>query len=447
MKNVLHYFKFHLCSIGLVLLIVLIACNQKEEAMSLEDKIAHAVESRKMPLLSNKELIFSSPHWLLESNQQHSEIIRQLENYLPTIEIEKGNSKTTDLPKNISNSLGQEILTSAFFKKETSLDLLCKQKNLNGVIVLHKGQIVYEKYPDMDASERHNYFSVSKSFVGTIIAKLADEGKLNEQDSIGQYLEEFRNKPLGKVSINDLLRMSSGINCREIVDNNASFTDAEHCFYKFLQYRAIYPEPEKGFDQTLMEFLADAGAYETAGQTYDYTSANTVILSTIAERITGMPYHALVSTLIWSKIGAEDNARITLSSTGIAGSAGFMMSRLRDLARYGLAFTDDAPTKIASDRYLRLLRQGDKELFLTDEALANIFEGQEAAFQSYQWDVVFEDGDFAKFGFGGQGLYISPGKRLIIAFFSANKNETKDNKSLYYLARSLALLERFKIIH
>ncbi len=298
----------------------------------------------------------------------------------------------------------------------------------------------------MDSSERHNYYSVSKSFVGTIIARLADNGKLDEQDSIGQYLEEFRNKPLGKVSINDLLRMSSGINCREIVKNNLSFTDTEHSFYKFLQYRAVYPEPENGFDQTLMEFLADVGASEPAGRTYDYTSANTLILSTIAERVSGTPYHELVSKFIWSKIGAEDDARITLSGTGIPGCSGFMMSRLRDLARYGLAFTDDAPTKIASDRYLRLLRQGDKELFLTDEALAKIFEDQEAAFQSYHWDVVFEDGDFAKFGFGGQGLYISPEKRLVVAFFSANKDETNDNKSLYYLARSLALLERFKTI-
>jgi len=163
--------------------------------------------------------------------------------------------------------------------------------------------------------------------------------------------------------------------------------------------------------------------------------------------VSGKPYHELVSEYIWSKIGVEDDARITLSSTGIAGSSGYMMSRLRDLARYGLAFTDDAPLKIASDRYLRLLREGDRDLFLTDEPFAKIFEDQGAAFQSYHWDVVFEDGDFAKFGLGGQGLYISPEKRLVLAFFSANKNESNDTHSLYELARSFALLERFNTVN
>lgn len=441
------YLNYHRYAIGILIIIFLQGCQQKEERLTLEDKISIAVKSRKIPSIEKQKVIFSSPHWVEERSTLNSEILRHLEEYLPTVTIEKGETEITELPIKLSSSLGQEILTSTYFKKETSLDLLCKQKNLNGVIVLYKGQIIYERYPDMVDTERHNYFSVSKSFVGTVIAKLADEGKIHEQDSIGKYLFEFRNKPLGKVSINDLLIMSSGINCRELVKDRVSFTDPEHCFYKFYQYSGVYKEPENGFEKTLMEFLADCGAYEPAGKTYDYTSTNTAILTAITERVSDKPYHELVSEYIWSKIGAEDDARITLSSTGIAGSSGYMMSRLRDLARYGLAFTDDAPIKIASDRYLRLLNEGDKDLFITDEPFAKIFEDQGAAFQSYHWDVVFEDGDFAKFGLGGQGLYISPEKRLVLAFFSANKNESKDTQSLYELARSFALLERFSIVN
>jgi hypothetical protein len=344
MKN---YLKYHHYVFGILFVILLRGCLQKEKELSLEDKIAIAIESRKIPSIEKQNVIFSSPHWVEERSPQNSEILHHLEDYLPTVIIDRGETEITDLPEKLSNSLGQEILTSTYFKKETSLDQLCEQKNLNGVIVLHKGDIIYEKYPDMESTDRHNYFSISKSFVGTVIAKLADEGKINEQDSIGKFLFEFRNKPLGKVSINDLLRMSSGINCRELVKDRVSFTDPEHCFYKFYQYSDVYPEPEKEFEETLMEFLADCGAYEPAGMTYDYTSTNTLILSTIAERVSGKPYHELVSEFIWSKIGAEDDARITLSRTGIAGSSGYMMSRLRDLARYGLAFTDDAPYKIA----------------------------------------------------------------------------------------------------
>ena len=438
------YLKLISNTLGILIFLLLQSFQLKEE-LSLDEKIKIAINSRKMPAIKKQKEIYASPPWIDERSPRLSERLRNLEKYLPTIAILKGNTEVTKLEQNLSKSLGQEPLFSTYVKKETSLDMLCDQKILNGIIVLHKGKIVYERYPDMKKNERHVYFSVTKSFVGTVIAKLADEGKLNEQDSIGKFLHEFKNKPLGKVTINDLLRMSSGINCREFVADSAKYSD--QWLYKFLQYLNVYEKPKEGFEQTLMEYFAGRGVYEAAGTRYDYSSANTAILTSVAEQISGKPYHELISEYIWSKIGAEDDARISLSNTGIPGSLGYMMSRLRDLGRFGLAFTDDAPHKIASDRYLKLLREGDRSLFLTDKPFAKIFEGQGAAFQSYQWDVVFDDGDFAKFGLMGQGLYVSPGKGLVIAFFSANKNEEDNAERLWSLSRSIALLKQFKSEH
>jgi CubicO group peptidase (beta-lactamase class C family) len=434
----------------LISIILFIGCKQQVKELSLEDKIAEAVESRKIPLPNEQKVSFTSPEWIEGRGSHSTEIFRHLENYIPTVSIERGDTEIKELPENISNTLGQEILTSIYFKKETSLDQICEEKHINGVIVLHKGEIVYEKYPEMEATDRHFLGSVSKSFIGSVIAHLADQGKLNEQDPIGKHLPEFKSKPLENVSIEHLLRMASGIGCREHVKDRVSFTDPNHCFYQLLQHSALFPEPETGFEESLMELLANAGAYEAAGQTYDYTSANSLILATIAERASSKPFHELVQEHIWSKIGAEADARTTMSSTGVAGSYGTMLMRLRDLARYGLAFTNDATTKIASERYLSQLHKGDKELFRSEGGTGQrlwlkIFKGQGPLFQSYHWDVVFEDGDFAKFGLGGQGVYISPEKQLVIAFYSANKNETADNMDMVYLVRSLALLEQFKI--
>jgi CubicO group peptidase (beta-lactamase class C family) len=137
-----------------------------------------------------------------------------------------------------------------------------------------------------------------------------------------------------------------------------------------------------------------------------------------------------------------------MASTGISGSYGPMMMTLRDMARYGLAFTEDADIKIASDRYLKEIRKGNHELFLSkgnfgDLVWSKQYEGQGAMFQSYHWKIVFEDGDFVKHGFGGQALYISPGERLVIAFNSSPKTSTDENHTLQYLVRSLALLKQF----
>lgn len=64
---------------------------------------------------------------------------------------------------------------------------------------------------------------------------------------------------------------------------------------------------------------------------------------------------------------------------------------------------DDANTKIASKRYLSQIHKGDKELFRSEggtsqQLWGKFFEGQAPHFQSYHWDVVFEDGNFTKFG-------------------------------------------------
>ena len=414
----------------------------------MEDRLAAAVASRKIPLPDERKATFDPFNWPFERGPQNTEIFSHLEHYLPTVLIEKGTTETKVLPLNKSITLGQEMLSSTFFKNKTSLDQICNEKQIDGVIVLHKGEIVYEQYPDMDSTDRHLLASVSKTFVATIIAKLADKNVLHEQDPIGKFIVEFKDSPLANVTIENVLRMASGIDCKE--KEEGAFTDPNHCFYKLLQHTAVFPEPTTGFEENLIDIMANAGTYESQGKVLDYTSANSVILATIAERATSQPYHELVEDYIWSKIGAEADARISLSSTGFTGSYGIMMMRLRDLARYGLAYTDDAPTKIASERYLGKIRNGDEELFRAEGGFAArtwlpFLKGQGPLFQSYHWDVVFEDGDFVKFGLGGQGLYISPEKRLVIAFFSSYKDETNNGNNMRYLVRSLALSEQFKI--
>jgi hypothetical protein len=42
---------------------------------------------------------------------------------------------------------------------------------------------------------------------------------------------------------------------------------------------------------------------------------------------------------------------------------------------------------------------------------------------SRQWDNIFPDGDMFKLGFNGQGMYVSLGRDLVIAYFSANPDE------------------------
>ncbi len=64
-------------------------------------------------------------------------------------------------------------------------------------------------------------------------------------------------------------------------------------------------------------------------------------------------------------------------------------------------------------------------------------DGEPARHNSYQWDFVMNDGDFFKGGFGGQGLYISPSRDLVIAFFGTFDADGKGHQ-LARVARQLA---------
>jgi CubicO group peptidase (beta-lactamase class C family) len=58
---------------------------------------------------------------------------------------------------------------------------------------MHKGKIIYEKYFGEGAAHRpHIAYSVTKSFVGTLAATLAAQGKLDPQAGVTKYVPELK---------------------------------------------------------------------------------------------------------------------------------------------------------------------------------------------------------------------------------------------------------------
>ncbi len=118
-------------SIYVLSLFLTIGCKSQNQPLSIKDKVSLAIASRKIPVKSEQKVPLIYPDWLLKKSPHSTEIFRSLESYLPTIEIKKGNIATRILSKTISTTLGGEILSSPFFKKQITLDDICKEKNVN----------------------------------------------------------------------------------------------------------------------------------------------------------------------------------------------------------------------------------------------------------------------------------------------------------------------------
>jgi CubicO group peptidase (beta-lactamase class C family) len=133
----------------------------------------------------------------------------------------------------------------------------------------------------------------------------------------------------------------------------------------------------------------------------------------------------LLSEDIWTRSGAEADALISSTRCGALASHGGMTMRLRDLARFGLIFTPSwnvvSAEPIISERHLREITHGGRPEIFDKGALGrrtlDLLAPAKPLHNSWQWDFVMPDGDFYKGGFGGQGLYISPARDLVIAFF------------------------------
>ena len=65
------------------------------------------------------------------------------------------------------------------FTGTASLKNYVYNSNTDGVIIIHKGEIVFEEYPRMEPEDKHLYFSITKTFVSTLIAILEDRDILD----------------------------------------------------------------------------------------------------------------------------------------------------------------------------------------------------------------------------------------------------------------------------
>lgn len=82
----------------------------------------------------------------------------------------------------------------------------------DGIVVLHKGRIVYERYFGVLKEDgQHGAMSVTKSFVGTLGAMLVAEGALDDQKRVMAYVPELAESGFGDATVRQVLDMTTAI--------------------------------------------------------------------------------------------------------------------------------------------------------------------------------------------------------------------------------------------
>jgi CubicO group peptidase (beta-lactamase class C family) len=327
----------------------------------------------------------------------------------------------------------------------TPLDEYVARGPVTGIVAVLGGRIVYERYPRMRPGQRHFLMSVTKAFTSALIGILEARGALDLSWPVDAVITELAGSGWAGVPVRDVLSMASGIDCAD--DNTpGACTDPGHPFYRFEATLGWRPAGDRPLPSPY-EYVAGLRSHRPPGEIYEYLSVNTFVLSWLIEWLTGLPFAEVLRREIWSKAGFEAPAQLSGSATGAPGSHGGLSITLRDLARFGMLFTPSSGLVAGSDvitaRHLRLIQTGGRpELHRDDPATlpgyVTAAQGTDLPPASRQWNFAMHDGDLFKGGFGGQGLYISPGRDLVIAFTGTPRADGSSSR-LRWFSRRLAL--------
>lgn len=314
-----------------------------------------------------------------------------------------------------------------------------------GIVVLHKGEIVYENYSGcLKETGQHAAMSMTKSLTGLLAEILISEGKIDDSALVTSVVPELKDSAFGSATIREVMDMTTALDYSEnYADPNADiwiYSAAANPLPKAKDYQG----PNGYF-----EYLATVKKEGNHGEAFGYKTINTDALGWIVSRVSGQDLTSLLSEKIWSKIGAEQDAYMTIDAKGTPFAGGGLNAGLRDLARIGQLMLNNGSinnNQIFSKSVVdNITKGGDKKAF----AKAGYKTLKGGSYRSMWWVLHNKNKSYAARGVHGQTIYIDPAAEMVITRFSSHpsaKNAAIDPTSLpAYAALADYLMKKPKV--
>jgi CubicO group peptidase (beta-lactamase class C family) len=257
------------------------------------------------------------------------------------------------------------------------------------VVVLQDGKLIAEKYASgFTAQTPLLGWSMTKSVTNAMIGMMVLDKKLEIKKPAS--VDEWKNDARAKITIDQLLRMSSGL---AFVEDYASPSDATNMLFR-----------SKG-----------AGAFAIGGKVeaepdavWSYSSGTTNILQEIMRRQFTSPtdYLAYPHTRLFQKLGMT-SAILEPDASGTFVGSSFMYATARDWAKFGQLYLQDGVWNGE-----RILPEGWVAYSSTETPHSD------GTYAAHFWlshnDPEFPKDGFMAEGFEGQTVAIIPSQKLVI---------------------------------
>jgi CubicO group peptidase (beta-lactamase class C family) len=302
--------------------------------------------------------------------------------------------------------------------------------------VVRHGYLVVERYwQGVDASDGHNSYSVTKSFVSALVGIALGDGKLKGLDQtveelLGAHLPATADPRLRQVTVQQLLTMTSGL-----ASDDSSLGGDDPLFDRMFQSR------------DWVRHILSQRLVSEPGTEFAYSSASSHLLSAMVADATGQSTLDVARTQLFTPLGitadrvhepsirhwpltkaeleAYEQASVAWPSDpqGYHFGGAFLKLPARDLAKLGYLYLNggrwDGAQVVPADFVAASTRpQSD----------AHVGPGR----YGYQWWVTNETGhdSFRAMGFGGQLIQVIPELDLVVVITSDPGQEHSDPANL-----------------
>ncbi|MXP46461.1 serine hydrolase [Altererythrobacter luteolus] len=275
------------------------------------------------------------------------------------------------------------------------VDAYMENQRTSGLVIIHDGKVVMEKYGlDFGPEGKWTSFSVAKSLTSTMVGAAVKDGAIKSlDDKVSAYIKGLEGSAYDDVTIRQLLTMTSGVRWNE------DYTDPKSDVALFNEHKA-----EDGLDATV-SYMRKLPREAPAGEKWVYKTGETNLIGVLVSEATGKPLAEYLSEKVWKPFGMEQDATWLLGSTGHEISGCCIQASTRDFGRFGLFILGGAiadGNKVVPDDWLPAATTKQADI------------GAPGRGYGYQW-WTNDDGSFAAQGIFGQGIFIDPARKLVIA--------------------------------
>ncbi|MFN3190638.1 MAG: serine hydrolase domain-containing protein [Aureliella sp.] len=299
----------------------------------------------------------------------------------------------------------------------------------DGVLILHKGHVVYERYfGALSETGKHAAMSMTKSVTGLLAEILVVEGKLDDASLVSTIIPELKTSAFGNATVRQVMDMTTAL------DFSEDYSDPNADIWGYSKAASPLPKPASYVGPNgYFEYLNTVKQNGKHGAEFGYKTVNSDALGWIVSRVAEEDITHLFSERIWSKIGAEQDAYMTVDALGTPFAGGGLSAGLRDLGRLGLLMLNQGELngqRLFPKEVVANIQGGGNKAAFEKAGYATLGGG---SYRSMWWVLHNSHGAYAARGVHGQTIYVDPKAEMVIVRLASHpqaKNAYIDPTSL-----------------